>query len=565
MSLFGSIQLANNALRANQIGLQVAGQNIANANTPGYIREEAIFSPAPTQRLGRLLLGLGVEVTAIIQKVDRFLEERLRGATSERSGGEIEEQTYLELEALYGELGETDLSTALTQFFNAIHDVADEPESSVARNFAILRGGTLAQNINGLANHVGQVRSDLNQRVENSVDDINRLIEEVRLLNVRIAEAEGSDTSASEAVGLRDQRQNALTNLSKLVDINVQEQETGTVSVFLGGDYLVLEGVSRSVKATQYSDRGLQVYELRLEQSDSLLQINGGEVAGLIKSRDDVLGGFLDQLDNFASALVYEFNRVYSSGQGRTGFQSVTSESSVDSTTAALDAAGLSFTPTNGSFQILVHNKRTVLKETNDILVNLNGLDDDATLEDLAAAIDAVDGISASINGSNQLTITSDSTDLDFAFANDTSGILTALGINTFFSGDDARTLGVNSVVANDALKFAASRNGVDLDSDVAVELAGFAQKALDSENGLTLYGLYERMTANVAQGSSVAHAVAEGARVFEDQLRGQSAAISGVSIDEEILRMLRYQRSFQASAKYIAALDELLQILVAI
>ncbi len=105
----------------------------------------------------------------------------------------------------------------------------------------------------------------------------------------------------------------------------------------------------------------------------------------------------------------------------------------------------------------------------------------------------------------------------------------------------------------------------MDEDSDIAVELAGFAQKALDSEDGLTLYGLYERMTANVAQGSSVAHAVAEGARVFEDQLRGQSLAISGVSIDEEILRMIRYQRSFQASARYIAALDELLQMLVSI
>ena len=176
MSLFGSIQLANNALRANQIGLQVTGQNIANANTPGYIREEAVFSPAPTQRLGSLLLGLGVEVSAIVQKVDRFLEERLRGATSERTGGEVEEQTYLDLEALYAELGDTDLSTSLTGFFNAINDVATQPENSAARTFAILRGQTVAGWINAAAKNVGQQRSDLNQRVKNSVDDINRLI-----------------------------------------------------------------------------------------------------------------------------------------------------------------------------------------------------------------------------------------------------------------------------------------------------------------------------------------------------------------------------------------------------
>ncbi len=86
MSLFSSIQLANNALRAMQIGLQVTGQNIANANTPGYIREEVVFSPARTQRIGNLLLGLGVEVEGVIQKIDRFLENRLRLAGSDRAG-----------------------------------------------------------------------------------------------------------------------------------------------------------------------------------------------------------------------------------------------------------------------------------------------------------------------------------------------------------------------------------------------------------------------------------------------------------------------------------------------
>jgi flagellar hook-associated protein 1 FlgK len=563
MSLFGSIQLANNALRANQIGLQVTGQNIANANTPGYIREEVVFSTAPTQRLGKLLLGLGVEVEAVVQKVDHFLEQRLRTATSERSSNEVEEQTYLELEALYAELGDTDLSTALSNFFNSIQEVANQPESTASRSLAIRTGETLTRNINLLANRTGQVRADLNDRVENAVDDINRLVEEIRVLNIRIAEAEGGDTSRSDAVGLRDQRQNALTHLSQLIDVQAFEQPTGAVSVFTGGEYLVLDGVARFVKAHASTDRGLTVYDLRLEATDLPLDLAAGEVAGLIKSRDEVLGTFLDTLDDFANTLVYEFNRVFSSGQGYSGFRTVTSEWGVDSTTAALDAAGLSFTPVNGSFQLQVYNTQTQLTETTDIVVDLNGLDDDATLADLAAALDAVNGVSATIDNDNRLVITSDSTDLEFAFAEDTSGILTALGINTFFSGDDARTLGVNSFVAADPLKFAASRGGVANDEKVALELAAFIKKPLDSKEGLSLEGLYDRMTADVAQSSTVAHSVAEGARVFEDQLRGQSLAISGVNLDEEVIKMIRYQRSFQASAKFIAALDELLAILV--
>ncbi len=79
MSLFGSIRIAANTLRADTIAMQVIGQNIANANTPGYIREEVLLTPAPTQRMGRLLLGLGVDVQAVVQKIDLFLEERFAG------------------------------------------------------------------------------------------------------------------------------------------------------------------------------------------------------------------------------------------------------------------------------------------------------------------------------------------------------------------------------------------------------------------------------------------------------------------------------------------------------
>ena len=120
MSLFGAIQLGGNSLRAMQIGLQVVGNNIANANTPGYIRQEAIYTPAPVQRHGRLILGLGVEVDSIVQKLDRFVQERLVGARSDRAAAETLEQFYRDLEVLLNELSaEVDLSSALTGFFNA--------------------------------------------------------------------------------------------------------------------------------------------------------------------------------------------------------------------------------------------------------------------------------------------------------------------------------------------------------------------------------------------------------------------------------------------------------------
>src|SRR5262245_33157395 len=136
MSLFGSLQLANNALRAQQVGLQVVGQNIANANTPGYIREEVNYVPAPTQRKGDLLLGLGVQVDSIQQKIDEFLAERLRGASSDRASAGSKEEVWLQLEGLLSELGDTDLSTSLNDFFNSVNEVLNQPESASVRNLA---------------------------------------------------------------------------------------------------------------------------------------------------------------------------------------------------------------------------------------------------------------------------------------------------------------------------------------------------------------------------------------------------------------------------------------------
>ncbi len=116
-----------------------------------------------------------------------------------------------------------------------------------------------------------------------------------------------------------------------------------------------------------------------------------------------------------------------------------------------------------------------------------------------------------------------------------------------------------------DPLKFSTSAGGVGEDAEIALRLALFHDEPLISQGGLNLAEIYDSMSAEITQSSTAARSVAEGARVFENQLKGQSQAITGVSIDDEVLKMIQYQRSFQASAKYIAALDELLQILVAL
>lgn len=566
MSLFGSLQMAANSLQANQIGLQVVSQNIANANTPGYAREEVIFTPAPAQKIGTLQLGLGVRVDAVVQIVDTFLEQRMRTAGSDLASAATQEQAYQQLEGLLGELKDTDLSTSLNQFYNSISEVLNQPESVSARNLAVQRGKALVNEFNQVATRVGELVDDVNTRIIGSADDINRLLEEIRSLNVRITTTEGGDVSKSDAVGLRDQRRVALESLANLIDIRVEEQVSGSVNVFAGGDYLVFEGSSREVHAVVDTERADNSVTVRIKQTDSQVGKAAGELHGLVKTRDEILGGFLSGLDSIAKTLAFEFNKIYSSGQGLNGYRSMTGENTVLPPDTVLDQAGLPSPPVNGSFQVKILNRQTGLSTTTDIPVDLNGLDgNDTTLASLAASLDAVSGLTASVGPDGKLTLTSDSSNLEFAFADDSSGVLAALGLGTFFTGSTAANLGIYRAVVADPSLFAASRSGIGGDTANAEQLAHFGETPLDSAGGKTLTEVYETFVGQTTQGAALAHSVAEGLRTFHNTLQGQQLAISGVSVDEETIKLLNFQHAYQASARFVATVNELLDTLIRI
>lgn len=565
MSLFGSLQMASNTLQAMQVGLHVVGNNIANANTPGYVREEVVYSPAPVQKNGNLVLGLGVEVDGIVQKIDRFVLERLRNASSDRANAEVQEKAYADLETLLGELSDTDLSSAFTDFFSSVDDALNDNDTLATRNLVVLKGQSLAREVNRLYQRGHTLHGELDKRVISIASEINTLTEQIRELNLQITGIEGAGLSGSQAGGLRTERNNAVARLAQIVDIRVAEQPTGSVSVTVAGEYLVVDALRREVTADIVSEDGLGASVVRFADLGSPVLATGGELAGAYAARDEIVGKFLQNLDGLSGNLIYEFNKLYSQGQGLVGFEKLTSQDAVRDTAAPLDEAGLAFTPVNGAFDLLVHNRNTNVTETHTIRVDLNGLDDDTSLADLAAAIDAVPGVAASVDINGRLAIASDASDTDFAFAGDTSGVLAALGLNTFFTGSTAASIGVNTELngIKNAAKFAASLGGINNDARNTERLAEFFTRNLDVNKGASLADQYEQLVSEIAQGSTVAKGVAEGFRVFEATLEGEATAVSGVNLDEEAIRMITFQRTYQASARYIQAISELLDILV--
>lgn len=562
MSLFTSIHVASGALQANQIALQVVGQNIANANSSGYVREQAVLTPGTTQRLGSLNLGTGVSVTAVVQIIDKALEERLRGAQSDSANTQTVGNTYQQLESVLGSLGDHSLGQQMTSFFESIADVLNSPEDVATRNLAVLQGTQLATNVNYLAQQVETMRSDSDAEVVNIADNVNRLSSEISQLNIQIAAAEGGVTGHSDAVGLRDQRQQAMSDLAHLVGIRVVEQKSGAVNIYCGSTYLVYGGTTQPVETVFETVNGRTAAEIHYVGNEARLDATSGLLAGVMESRDGVLATFSENLDIFAQTLATEFNKVYSSGQGLQGYDSLTSQSAVDSPDAALNAVGLTPTPVNGSFQILVYDTTSEETTATTINVNLSGVGQQTTLNSLSDALNQVSGIKAT-SKDGKLTIESTNSDCQIAFSNDTSGVLAALGLNTFFTGKSALGLGVNQAVKDNPATFAASTNGISSDTTNAATLANFADVALPSQDGKTLSYLYSSLISTVTQSSAVAQSQASAASTFQSSLTAQETAISGVNIDEEAVNMMSYQRAYQACAKYISTINDLLDTLL--
>jgi flagellar hook-associated protein 1 FlgK len=565
MSLTSSIQMASASLQANDVALQVVGQNIANANTPGYIRETVNFTPGPSQNNGALIQGTGVQVLSITQQVDNFLESQLRSANSNQSSADTLQSTYTQLENIVGALNSgSNLSSAMNQFFSSISDVLNQPGDESVLQSAVLQGQALAQTINNMADQTVQLRSSIDDQISSLAPEINGLTSQIAQLNTQIATVTSGGTSASTANGLADQRNEAVSNLSQLIGIQVNTQQDGSLTISSGGSNLVDEGSAEQVDVAHSSNRGITISTLQVEETNAPLQTTSGELQGLISSRDDVLGEFQDQLNSFTATLTNEFNKIYSGGQGTTGYTQTTSLNAASDPNVPLNSpqAGLPFNPTNGSFQIITTNTQTGVSTANNIPVALLGSGHDTTLTSLAAEINGVSGLSAQVaNGT--LTISATGANTQFAFDTDTSGTLAALGINTFFTGSQAGSIGVNNTLLQDPTKFAASGKGVGTDTTNAQTLAGFLTLPLASQNGTTIQTLYNGITTGVTQNSANATATANAADAVQSTLSGQETAISGVNIDDEVVNMMSYQEAYQASAKYISTLNSLLNTLV--
>jgi flagellar hook-associated protein 1 len=564
MSLFSTIQKGSNALQVAELGLKVVGNNVANATTPGYIRQELIQTSGPSLKLGSLIFGQGVKAVGVVQKMDQFVIDRMRQVRSDLESSDRVSQLYADFENILGEMTQIDLSSKMNDFSASIQDLLNQPGNEALRRLVIERGHVLTGEIRTIDQQLDSFTNLLNSETRQMVKEINRLTEDIAGLNRQIVELEGGEASrTSDAASLRDQRKRALDELSGYVNLRAVEQASGAVSVFVGGEYLVADGLQRPVREALNTQAENTFPEVRLADTDFPLEVTGGRLHGIYTARTMVVQGLRDSLDGFSRDVIEQFNQIHTQGQGAVGFREITSHNATDDPQGALDLAGYSSSINNGEFQVQVTDLETGRVTTRVIRVQLTGAIDDTSLQDIQSQLNAISGISAEITADGRLNLATTSHRLRFSFQQDTSNFLAAAGINTFFVGDSAASIRVNPVVAEDPRLFAASLNGVGYGTENAVKLAQAFDDPIAALGNRSLKDSYEDMVVRVFQEVNLQKGKSDGLRNFYQTLEAQHLAASGVNMDEEAIKMIFYQRVFQANSKLIQTSSEMLEILV--
>lgn len=561
MSLNGALNIGGSALQASQVALQVTGNNIANVGNANYSREVATLTNTPDQELQPgVYIGTGVDVTGIQRQVDESLNGRLNSAMSDNEAATTTQNWSGQIENVFNALGSQSLNTQLTTFMNDWSQLANDPTSTTQRQTVIQDGQTLTQQFNAFETQLQTIQTSLGGDLTSLSANATQLAGQIANLNQQIATSQAANGSDNN---LEDQRDAAVQQLSQLVNIQTVNQGNGTVNVYVGSEPLVVGTTSDSIQVQQNQVNGQASYSLVFGSDNGPVQATSGQL-GADLSAQTQLNTVQGQLNSLAGGLIFGLNSIYSSGQGLTGYSSVSSTNQDLDPTAALNstAADLPFQPVNGSFVVTTTNSQTGLSSSTLVPVNLTGAPTDTTLNSLAASLNAIPTVSATIQ-SGQLTIASTDPNVQITFSQDSSHVLAALGINTFFQGKDAGSIAVNSQVANDPSLIAAAQNGDPGDNSNALAIAGFPSITQSSLGNQSWTDSYNNMIGQIANTSAAAASNVNSTEDIVQTLQAQQQNVSGVSLDQETINMLTQQRAYQGAAMFISTVNQMMQSLI--
>jgi flagellar hook-associated protein 1 len=579
-SPFFSLNIGASALRTAQTLVDITNQNVANANTPGYSRQTAGVQASPAYPMPTFSntgspgqLGSGVQISNITRQRDGFIDYQLRGQLTSQGRWDMRRDALKQIEAVTNEPSSNGLSTLMTKYWQAWQEVANSPSDAATRASLIEQGKSVADAFNNQSQQLLQQQRDLDEQADLAVTDINNYADQISKINLQIAQVE---TAGMHANDLRDQRDQLLNKLSSLVKINYTESGDGQVSVYVGNRQLVDRDVAHTMDA--FTPPGQNFAVIQWASDGAQVNLQDGKVQGILEARDQLVQGQLDQLNALAARVIDSVNGLHTSGVGLDGKSGVKFFDGTDASSIRVDTA---LSGPNGTDHVaaaqmtFASGTYTFAKGDSSNAVAIGELGNAVAQRDLQQ-----DALPTALKPAATYGTT---TVVGLTFGNAPSGTSYTLGNLTFDPATSTATLTdgsgatVTAAVSTTADANDSTRQVVTLDTGTfRVTLGAPSSDTLSSVlanlNGKTfatasapstIGDQYGREIASLGVDASTANSQSANQQVLITHLTTQQQQVSGVSLDEETTNLIQYQHAYQAAARVINVVDDMLDTLI--
>jgi len=473
MSSFRGLSIGVSAIFANQRALDVSGHNISNVNTPGYTRQMISNSSSFYQKLGmsgngRLLqLGYGVDVQEIRQYRDEFLDKKFKKENTALGYWSTRYTSVQELETVFGDNSEDGLQAVMNNFWNSWEQLSKPTGGATARAMVKENGIAFVETVRYMDNTLMNFRKSKDTEIKENITEINEMAKDLAKLNLEIKKMESHGVVAND---LRDERNYLLDKLSGMAKIQVVVSDS--INVSLEGRMLV-EGSRYEQIGTVPDTTNNGFVRLVWASTGEKLEISGGSIKSMIESRDELVNGFREKLNQFVAGVAQEVNKIHYTGYGtKDNVQRNFFVNAIDGSGNNIDLSTIAFNP------------------------QLNEYDNIAAAEEAGNYED------------NRIAVR-----------------MTELRYKDYFSSEAYDTGGTDRKYNYDEFY----RNIISSLGNVGQEAA----TAVDAQ------------------------------KLLVDQIEYRRQAISGVSLDEEMSNLIKYEHSYNAAARIVNTMDEMLEIVV--
>jgi len=547
MPLMGSIYVGTSGLQTSSNSLNTAAHNLANIETAGYTRQQVLqgtkyYNTVGNASVSSMQVGLGVDYTKCRQVRDNFLDSSYRTESGRASFYEIYSETTSEIETLLGEMEGASFQESLDSLWTSVQELQKDPSSSITQGVFVTTCSQFLERALAVSNGLNDYQDNLNSRVSGMVDNINDIADKIYELNKKI---QRNEIGVEEANDLRDERNYLLDSLSKLVNVKAEEAADGAIEVYVEGTPLIIGSTVNHLAVVEneygFSDvtwgkiyDNQPLYDFHRPVS-SELNTDIGELKSLLMARGDHRANYSD---------LETSSDIYNNGTP--GTNDIPVSSSVVMNTQA-------------EFDKLIHNVVTAI---NNILCDNSKTEAGTDGYEMFVRLgtDRYDAAGNYVveNTSNPHKDVSTMYTIQNIKIN--PDLLKQPTLNSFIKEDKS----VDYEKANELAEvFAGTAKVRDLNQagEVWIEAGSNLNPNVTARYGFL--GFYDSMVGTVANAGSVYNSIVSSQNATVSSLSDSRQQVLGVSSEEELQNIIKFQNAYNASSRYINVINEMLEHII--